>query len=120
MTAIEVIPSREMRRYWTRAEKTRCVLALNEPDANTSRVAPASALAFCIDGGSNWPLLTDRPAFVPVTVSAPAAERSSSEVSHGTMTIAFGASVRLTIEGAPDEATLSRVIGELARHDRRR
>jgi hypothetical protein len=36
------------------------------------------------------------------------------------MTIAFGASVRLTIEGAPDEATLSRVISELARHDRRR
>jgi hypothetical protein len=62
----------------------------------------------------------DRSAFVPVAVSAPAAERSSSELGRGTMTIAFGENVRLTIEGAPDDATLSRVIGALAGHDRRR
>ena len=39
MTAIEVITSKEKRRYWTRSEKTRWVLALNEPDANASDVA---------------------------------------------------------------------------------
>ena len=39
MTAIEVITSREKRRYWTRAEKMRWVLALNEPEANASDVA---------------------------------------------------------------------------------
>jgi hypothetical protein len=53
-------------------------------------------------------------------MSASAAERTSSEVASGTMTIAFGAKVRVTIEGAPDEATLSRVIEALAGHDRRR
>jgi hypothetical protein len=36
------------------------------------------------------------------------------------MTIAFGAKFNLTIEGAPDEATLSCVIDALAGHDRRR
>jgi transposase len=122
MTAIEVIPSKEKRRYWTRAEKTRWVLALNEPDANASDVARRAGVSTSLLYRWRQQLAAaeDRPAFVPVTVSAPTAERSLSEVSHGTMTIAFGASVRLTIEGAPDEATLSRVIGELARHDRRR
>jgi hypothetical protein len=55
-----------------------------------------------------------------VAVSAAAAERTSGEFGRGTMTIGFGANVRLTIEGAPDEATLSRVIETLAGPDRRR
>jgi hypothetical protein len=58
MTTVEVITSKEKRRYWTRAETMRLILALNEPDANASDVAVAlaSAPACCIDGGSNWPL----------------------------------------------------------------
>jgi transposase len=39
MTAVEIITSKEKRRYWTRAEKMRWVLALSEPDANASDVA---------------------------------------------------------------------------------
>ena len=45
MTAIEVITSKEKRRYWTRAEKTRWVLALNEPDANASDVARRASVS---------------------------------------------------------------------------
>ena len=37
-----------------------------------------------------------------------------------TITIAFGAQVRMTIEGAPDAATLSLAIGALAGRDRQR
>ena len=36
------------------------------------------------------------------------------------ITIAFGAQVRMTIEGAPDAATLSTAIGALAALDRQR
>jgi len=36
MSAIEIITSNEKRRYWTRAEKRRWVLALEAPDANAS------------------------------------------------------------------------------------
>ena len=39
MAHVEVITSGEKRRYWTRAEKMRWVLALNEPNANASDVA---------------------------------------------------------------------------------
>jgi hypothetical protein len=41
MTTVEVITSKEERRYWTRAEKMRWILVLNEPDANASDVAGA-------------------------------------------------------------------------------
>jgi transposase len=122
MTAVEVITSKEKRRYWTRAEKMRWVLALNEPDANTSDVARRAGVSTSLLYRWRQQLAAAEncPAFVPVTVGAPAPERSSSELGLGTMTIAFGANVRLTIEGAPDEATLSRVIDALAGHDRRR
>ena len=122
MTAIEIITSKEKRRYWTRAEKMRWVLALNEPDANASDVARRAGVntSLLYRWRQQLAAAEDRPAFVPVAVSAPAPERPSSDFVHGTMTITFGANVRLTIEGAPDEATLSRVIGALAGHDRRR
>src|SRR5579872_6024678 len=111
MTAVEIITSKEKRRYWTRAEKMRWGLALNEPDANASDVARRAGVSTSLLYRWRQQLAAaeDRPAFVPVAVSGPGAERSSSAL-RGTMTIAFGANVRLSIEGAPDEATLSRVI----------
>ena len=122
MATVEVITSKEKRRYWTRAEKMRWVLALNEPGANASDVARRAGVSTSqlYRWRQQLTAVGDSPAFVPVTVSALAAEHPSSELRCGTMTIAFGANVRVTIEGAPDEATLSRVIGALAGHDRRR
>jgi transposase len=122
MTAVEIIRSREKRRHWTRAEKMRWILALNEPDANASDVARRAGVSTSLLYRWRQQLAAagDWPAFVPIAVSAAAAERPSSELRRGTMMIAFGANVRLTIEGAPDEATLSRVIDALAGHDRRR
>jgi transposase len=122
MTPVEIITSREKRRSWTRAEKMHWVVALNEPDANVSDLARRAGVSTSLLYRWRQQLVAaeDRPSFVPVAVSAPAAEHPSSELGRGTMTIAFGANVRLMIEGAPDEATQSRVIGALAGHDRRR
>jgi transposase-like protein len=101
MTAVEIITSKEKRRYWTRAEKMRWILALNEPDANASDVARRAGVSTSLLYRWRQQLAAagDGPAFVP---------------------IAFGARFRLTVEGAPDEATLSCVIDALAGHDRRR
>ncbi len=57
-------------------------------------------------------------AFVPVTV-APEAVKPEGAPAHSTISIAFGASVRMTIEGVPDARTLSAVIGALKAPDRR-
>jgi hypothetical protein len=83
------------------------------------RAALASAPA-CYRWRQQSAAAGDGPAFIPIAVRAAAAERPSTDPSRGTMTIAFGAKLRLTIEGAPDEATLSRVIDALAGYDRRR
>jgi transposase len=122
MATVEVITSKEKRRYWTRAEKMRWVLALNESDANASDVARRAGVSTSLLYRWRQQLAAAKKclAFAPVTVSAPASERSSSELGRGTMTIAFGATVRLTIEGAPDAATLSCVFDALAGRDRRR
>jgi hypothetical protein len=83
------------------------------------RAALASAPA-CYRWRQQSAAAGDGPALIPIAVRAAAAERPSTDPSRGTMTIAFGAKLRLTIEGAPDEATLSRVIDALAGYDRRR
>ena len=120
---VEVITSKEERRYWTRAEKMRWILALNEPDANASDVARRAGVSTSLLYRWRQQLSAagDGRAFVPVAVNAAAAERGpSSEARRGTMTITFSGSVRLTIEGAPDEATSSRVTDALVGHDHRR
>src|SRR5579862_5265559 len=106
MTAVEIITSREKRRHWTRAEKMRWILALSEPEANASEVARRAGVSTSLLYRWRQQLAAagNGAAFVPVMMSATAGERTSSEVSRGTMTIAFGANVRVTIEGAPDEA----------------
>jgi transposase len=122
MTTVEVITSKEERRYWTRAEKMRWILALNEPDANGSDVARRAGVSTSLLYRWRQQLTAagDGHAFVPVAMSAAAERALSSEARRGTMTITFSGSVRLTIEGAPDEVTLYRVIDALAGHDRRR
>jgi hypothetical protein len=56
-------------------------------------------------------------AFAPIAVAPDARELESAPASGcapAMITIAFGAQVRVTIEGAPDADTLSSVIGALA------
>ena len=68
-------------------------------------------------------------AFVPLMVAFDASEPESAiapvsafapSPAPASITIAFGAKVRMTIEGAPDAATLSSVIGALTARDRLR
>ena len=69
------------------------------------------------------------PAFVPVQVT-PGAESIAPMITPicglpalsapASITIVIGAQVRVTVEGAPDAATLTRVIGALTERDRRR
>lgn len=57
--------------------------------------------------------------FVPVTV-APEERQPGVAPPPATITIVFGGQFRMTIEGAPDAATLSNAIGALTGRDRSR
>ena len=131
MNRIEVITSVERRRRWSAEDKARLVAAINEPGAVASEIAR--------DAGVDASLLyrwrrqlageSEAPAFVPMQVtphpgnvepmSAPVCEPPAASVP-ASITIAIGAQVRVTVEGAPDAATLTRVIGALTGRDRQR
>jgi len=121
MSAIEIITSNEKRRYWTRAEKRRWVLALEAPDANASDLARSAGVSTSLLYRWRQQLAASRevPAFVPVAVASEAAKQTC-EPPLATIAITFGANVRVTIEGAPDAQTLCTVISALAAQDRRR
>jgi len=123
---IEVITSVERRRRWSAAEKSRLIAALGEPGASASEVAR--------DAGVDVSLLyrwrrqlkaIAAPAFVPMHVAgdigdaAPAVEPVAPPIP-ASIVISIGAQVRVTVEGAPDAATLTRVIGALTARSRRR
>jgi transposase len=131
MNRIEVITSVERRRRWSAAEKVRRVAAINEPGAVASEIAR--------DAGMDASLLyrwrrqlaktTEAPAFVPVRVTPDAGDAAPvcmpiceppAPPVPASIVIAIGAQVRVTVEGAPDAATLRRVIGALTARDRRR
>jgi transposase len=130
---IEVITSVERRRRWGAAEKSRLIVALGEPGASASEIAR--------DAGVDVSLLyrwrrqlaqaIARPTFVPVHVAGnigdaalmgtptvePVAPPAPAPAS---IMISIGAQVRVTVEGAPDAATLTRVIGVLTARKPRR
>ena len=127
---IEVITSVERRRRWSAAEKSRLIAALGEPGASASEIAR--------DAGVDVSLLyrwrrqlkaIAAPAFVPMHVAgdigdaapigAPAVEPVAPPLP-ASIAISIGAQVRVTVEGAPDAATLTRVIGALMARSRRR
>ena len=120
MSSIEIITSREKRRYWGRSEKRRWVAALEEPGANVSEVARTAGVSTSLLYRWRQQLAAPRkiPSFVPVTV-APEAVKQVGEPAHSTISIGFGANVRMTIEGVPDAQTLMAVIGALKAPDRR-
>jgi len=129
MNRVEVITSVERRRRWSAVEKARLVAAMNEPSAVVSEIARREGVdaSLLYRWRRQFAAERKRAAFVPVRVSpnlneaAPATApvcapppslRSSS------ITIALGEQVRVTIEGAPDGATLANVIGALTAPDR--
>jgi transposase len=119
MNRVEIVTSTEKRRYWTRAEKERWVSALMEPDANASDVARRAGVSTSLLYRWRQQLAASRnvPSFVPVTIAPDPPDRQSAPA---TITIEFGAGVRMRIEGAPDAETLTKVIGALSTIERRR
>ena len=91
MSAIEIITSNEKRRYWTRAEKRRWVLALEAPDANASELARSAGVSTSLLYRWHQQLaaLRDVPAFVPVAV-APEATKQTCEPPQAAIAITFG------------------------------
>ena len=128
MDRIEVITSVERRRRWSAAEKARLVAAMDEPGAVVTEIARREGLVASLLYRWRRQFAAEREtaAFVPVRVSPDLNEAASatapvcalSPAPSSSITIAFGEQVRMTIEGAPDAATLANVIGALTAPDR--
>jgi transposase len=137
MNRVEVVTSVERRRRWSAAEKARLVAAMVEPGVVVTEVARSAGLDASLlyrwrrELGGARKTLT----FVPVRVTPEVSEACSESApvcapqspsspapspARSSITIAFGERVLMTIEGAPDAATLANVIGALAAPDRRR
>ena len=129
MDRIEVITSVERKRRWSVAEKARLVAAMNEPGAAVTEIARGAGVVasllyrwrrqFAAERGTTtfvpvrvFPELNEAaPTTAPICAPPPPTPSCS-------ITVAFGEHVRLTIEGAPDSATLANVIGALTARDR--
>jgi transposase len=130
MDRVEVITSVERRRRWSAAEKARLVAAMNEPGSVVSAIARSEGVdaSHLYRWRRQFAAEQEAPAFVPVRVSAGVNETASMtapldvppamSAPSSSITIAFGEQVRMTIEGAPDSATLAKVIGALTARDR--
>jgi transposase len=113
------------------AEKAQLVAAMDEPDAVVTEIARAAGVDVSLLYRWRRQVAATREAraFVPLMVAFDASEPESAiapvsafapSPAPASITIAFGAKVRMTIEGAPDAATLSSVIGALTARDRLR
>jgi transposase len=128
MDRIEVITSVERRRRWSAAEKARLVAAMSAPDAVVTEIARRAEVSASLLYRWRRDLRGARetPTFVPVRVASEASDEGSASApacttpapARSSITIAFGVEVRMTIDGAPDAATLANVIGTLTALDR--
>ena len=130
MDRIEVITSVERPHRLSEAEKARLVAAMNELGAVVSEIARSAGVdaSLLYRWRRQFAAEREMAAFVPVRVSAGVNETASMtapldvpppmSARSSSITIAFGEQVRMTIEGAPDSATLSNVIGALTARDR--
>jgi transposase len=128
MDRIEVITSVGRRRRWSVAEKARLVAAMNEPGAVVTEIARNAGVVSSLlyRWRRQFAAERDTTAFVPVRVfpelneAAPTAPicATPTPAPSCSITVAFGEQVRLTIEGAPDSATLANVIGALTARNR--
>ena len=124
---IEVITSVERRRRWGAEDKARLVAAMNAPGAVVTEIARSAGVSASLLYRWRRQLAAagGRPAFVPVRVAIVTADSATTRLAAepapspmpsrapALITIALGAQVRVTIEGAPDAATLSSVMGAL-------
>jgi transposase len=122
MDRIEVVTSVERRRRWSAAEKARLVAAMDEPGAVVTEIARSARIDASLLYRWRRQFAAERvaPTFVPVRIAeenqaamttstcAPPLPESSALIA-----VSFGEHVRVTIEGAPDAATLASVIGAL-------
>ena len=128
MDRIEVITLVERRRRWSAADKVRLVAAMDEPGTVVTEIARSAGVSASLLYRWRRDLRGARrpPMFVPVRVGPEAGDEGPASMDGCTLpssqaptparpsiTIAFGEQVRLTIEGAPDAATLASVIGAL-------
>ena len=128
MDRIEVITSVERRRRWSTAEKARLVAAMNEPDAVVTEIARCERVdaSLLYRWRRQFAVERQTAAFVPVRISPDLNEAAPATAPvcapppapSSSITIAFGEQVRVTIEGAPDAATLANLIGALTARDR--
>ena len=128
MDRVEVITSIERRRRWSAAEKARLVAAMNEPGAVVTEIARSAGVVASLlyRWRRQFAAESETSAFVPVRVSPDPSEAMATTTAVGaapsappsSITVAFGQQVRMTIEGAPDTATLASVIGALSARDR--
>jgi transposase len=128
MDRIEVITSVERRRRWSEAEKARLVAAMNEPGAVVTEIARSAGVVASLlyRWRRQFAAEPETSAFVPVRVSPRLNEAMATTAPvcalppapSSSITIAFGEQVRMTIEGAPDAATLANAIGSLTARDR--
>ena len=128
MDRIELITSVERRRRWSSAEKARLVAAMNEPDAVVTEIARCERVdaSLLYRWRRQFAVERQTAAFVPVRISPDLNEAAPATAPvcapppapSSSITIAFGEQVRVTIEGAPDSATLAKVIGALTARDR--
>ena len=124
---IEVITSVERRRRWGAEDKGRLVAAMNAPGAVVTEIARSAGVSASLlyQWRRQLAAAGGRPAFVPVRVAIVTADSATTRLAAepapspmpsrapASITIALGAQVRVTIEGAPDAATLSSVMGAL-------
>ena len=132
MDRVEIITSVERRRRWSTTEKARLVAAMNEPGAVVTEIARRAEVNASLLYRWRRELrgAGHTATFVPVRVAREASAESAPVCSsqspsfpapspaRSSITIAFGVEVRMTIEGAPDAATLAKVIGALTALDR--
>jgi transposase len=122
MNRVEVIKSVQRRHRWPRAEKERLVAAMVEPGANASAIARSAGIR--VSQLYRWRDQLagsgDGVSFVPVAVSPTGASEWERRRARATISIQFAMGVRVQIDGSPDPATLSNVIGSVAAAEWRR
>ena len=113
--SVHVITSVQRRRRWSRSEKERIVAAALEPGAVASEIARAAGIhasqLFRWRQQLCGPAAAERPAFSPVTVSAPMC---------GMIEIELSAGARVRITGPVDPVTVTAAIAALGKVGRAR
>ena len=133
MNRIEVITTVERRRRWSGADKARLVAAMDGPGAVVTEVARSAGVDASLlyrwrrELGGERDTVTFAPLRLALAVgelepaSTAVCAPSPSPAPSGplaSIAISFGEQVRMTVEGAPDAATLAGVIEALTKRDR--